>query len=416
MAEIATRPANGLVAVGTFSGCGGSSLGLKMAGWSVPYAVEFVGEAANTYEANFPEAVVDRRDVRQITGQEILETIELSPGELDLLEGSPPCASFSHAGSRSKAWGLEKTYSQGKGAPKQRTDDLFWEWTRLLEELRPRAMLAENVPGMLNGRALEEYAHKIVQEMKDLGYRVSARVVNAAWYGVPQDRERLLFMGLREDVAEAVDVGLPEFPPQTIDEPRTIKEALDAAVPLDPNEVRECFKEDTKLGHSWKAIVESRERYGAEPDYPRLPCNRCGEVLNRHRDYRQTDSGYPMGATCADGEPAELTKMYFMLRVPKLEEPSPTIVAMSDAWHPTECRHLTIRELLAVGAFPPDFELTGRRPEKRERIGRAVPPPVYEAMGKRIADYLTGHGGDVPAMFSDSRPASRELPPESRTY
>ncbi len=90
MADLAAVPPNGLTAVSTFSGCGGSSVGLRMAGWRVPYAVEFVSAAARTYRAN-SDALVDERDIREIPGAEILDSLGLAAGELDLLEGSPPC-------------------------------------------------------------------------------------------------------------------------------------------------------------------------------------------------------------------------------------------------------------------------------------------------------------------------------------
>jgi site-specific DNA-cytosine methylase len=133
----------------------------------------------------------------------------MRPGELDLFEGSPPCASFSAAGAGEKDWGKTKKYSDSE----QRTDDLFYEWVRLLEGLRPRAFIAENVPGMINGNALSEYAHKITAELSKLGYRVSAKVLNAANYGVPQERERLIFVGIRNDVQD--DGPAWEYPPPT---------------------------------------------------------------------------------------------------------------------------------------------------------------------------------------------------------
>ena len=216
MAEILRVPWNGLTGVGSFSGCGGSSLGLTAAGFSMPYAIEFSPAAAATYRANFPSTFIDERDIREISAEDILRGMALERGQLDLFEGSPPCASFSSAGRRSKDWGKEKVYSD---VGSQRTDDLFWEWARLLEGLLPRAFIAENVPGMLHGPALEEYAYKIIQDLTTLGYRVNAKVLNSAHYGVPQDRERLIFLGLREDVGE----GLPEHPLPTTPWPITLR-------------------------------------------------------------------------------------------------------------------------------------------------------------------------------------------------
>jgi hypothetical protein len=180
MDHVRAVPWNGLAAVSSFSGCGGSTLGLRMAGWRVPYAVEFVPAAADTYEAN-SHAYVDRRDVREIEPDEILDRLRIERGDLDLLEESPPCAAWSAAGVRERGHGAVRSYSDTR----QRTDDLFDEWVRLVEGLEPRALLAENVPTMLEGSG-RLHAIRFVER---LGYAVKAAVLNAANYGVPQARE-----------------------------------------------------------------------------------------------------------------------------------------------------------------------------------------------------------------------------------
>jgi len=93
-----------------FSGCGGSSLGYTLAGVKMIYANEFIPKASETYSANFPNTYMDTRDIRKIQPQEILDIIKLKKGELDFLDGSPPCASFSSAGKREKGWGKVKSY------------------------------------------------------------------------------------------------------------------------------------------------------------------------------------------------------------------------------------------------------------------------------------------------------------------
>ena len=102
MAEIATIPDNGLRVVSTFSGCGGSCLGFKMAGYRVLWASEFIPAAAEVYRANHAGTILDTRDIRKIQPADILAATGLKVGELDVLEGSPPCASFSTAGKREK--------------------------------------------------------------------------------------------------------------------------------------------------------------------------------------------------------------------------------------------------------------------------------------------------------------------------
>lgn len=389
MAEIERRPRNGLTAVGTFSGAGGSSLGLKMAGWTIPYAVEFIEAAADSYEANFPEAYVDRRDIREVEPEGILDRIGLRPGELDLLEGSPPCASFSAAGARERHWGEVKKYSETR----QRTDDLFFEWLRILRGLRPRAFLAENVPGMVIGSALEEYAHRVVEEMAEAGYLTTAKLVYASWWGAPTARRRLIFVGIRRDIAASFD-----FPPPTVDPPFTLREALDAIDPEDPDHaeyVKTASMEGFAIGRTWHAIIDARKK-GSVFDPYLGECRRCGQPVYRHEGAEQLEGhGRDAAIFCDDGEKAELTKLYYAMIVPELDKPCPTIMAAGaqnahagGVTHPTECRKFSVAEMKSIFGFPADFRLTGTREQRYERMGRSVAPPMYEAIGGRLAEVL----------------------------
>lgn len=111
MKEIEAIKWNGFKVVSTFSGGGGSCLGYRMAGFRVVYANEFVEEARRTYKANHPNSYLDGRDIRQVTGEDILSICGLKKGELDLFDGSPPCSAFSTAGAREKGWGRSKACS-----------------------------------------------------------------------------------------------------------------------------------------------------------------------------------------------------------------------------------------------------------------------------------------------------------------
>ena len=198
MDEIRAVPWNGFTVASTFSGAGGSSLGYRMAGFRVLYANEFIEAARATYAANKSSyTVLDHRDIREVRAGDILDSIGLGVGELDLFDGSPPCASFSTSGTREGGWGKVKDYS-GK---KQRTDDLFFEFARLLDGVQPRTFVAENVSGLVKGTA-KGYFLNILAALKACGpgYRVSARVLDAQWLGVPQARQRLIFVGVRNDL------------------------------------------------------------------------------------------------------------------------------------------------------------------------------------------------------------------------
>jgi DNA (cytosine-5)-methyltransferase 1 len=199
MAEIGEMPWNGYNVVSTFAGCGGSSTGYRMAGFRVLLASEFVEAARETYSANMrPGTILDGRDIREVTAEDLLQRIGMKPGELDVLDGSPPCASFSTAGKREKAWGTVKKYSDTE----QRADDLFFEFARLVKGIQPKVFVAENVSGLVKGTA-KGYFLEILAALKACGYRVEARLLDAQWLGVPQMRQRLIFVGVRNDLCLA---------------------------------------------------------------------------------------------------------------------------------------------------------------------------------------------------------------------
>jgi site-specific DNA-cytosine methylase len=194
--EIRAVPWNGLTVASTFCGAGGSSTGYRMAGYRVLAAVEFVPAAADAYEANKADyTTLLRRDVRGLDASELLDACGLAAGELDVLDGSPPCEPFSTAGRRERTWNQIRDYS----GQRQRTDDLFLEYARLVDGVRPRVFVAENVTGLARGRA-RGYFRRILAALRGSGYRVQARVLDAAWLGVPQHRERVIIIGVREDL------------------------------------------------------------------------------------------------------------------------------------------------------------------------------------------------------------------------
>ena len=205
VAEINELPWNGLNVVSTFSGAGGSCLGYRMAGYRVLWANEFVPEAKRTYRANkHPNyGVLDGRDIKEVQASEILDSTGLSIGELDLYDGSPPCQAFSSAGRRESGWGTNKHYEHGA---EQKNEELFGEYIRLLQGLKPRVFVAENVTGLARGKAAG-FFNDILAELRGSGYVVECRQLDAQYLGVPQQRNRLVFVGCRDDLQVA-----PAFP------------------------------------------------------------------------------------------------------------------------------------------------------------------------------------------------------------
>lgn len=196
MVEIAGIPWNGFTVASTFSGCGGSCLGYRMAGFKVAWANEFVPAAQDSYRANAPDCYLDPRDIRDVQPEEVLEVLGMKEGDLDLFDGSPPCQAFSTAGKREKGWGELKTYEHGA---KQANETLFSEYIRMLRGLKPKVFVAENVSGLVKGTA-KGYFLEILAALKASGYRVTCRVLDAQWLGVPQQRQRTIFVGVREDL------------------------------------------------------------------------------------------------------------------------------------------------------------------------------------------------------------------------
>ncbi len=180
--------------VSLFAGCGGSSLGYGMAGYRELLAVEWDADAAATFRLNFPDVPVHQGDIHGLSVEECLRLAGLQEGELDVLDGSPPCQSFSTAGKR--RMGDERGW-------------LWREYVRLLRGLRPRAFVMENVWGMVKGKMKLVFS-ECVREMKASGYAVRCALLDAKWFGVPQSRRRLIWVGLRDDVAAEPSHPAPE--------------------------------------------------------------------------------------------------------------------------------------------------------------------------------------------------------------
>jgi DNA (cytosine-5)-methyltransferase 1 len=345
MPEIAALPHNGYSLVSTFSGTGGSSLGYRIAGFEGLMACEFVPLAAECYALNFPGVPVDGRDIREVTGDDIRRMA--GRDEIDVLEGSPPCASFSAAGTRSFGWGQVRLYSDVE----QRVDDLFFEFARILGELQPRVFTAENVAGLTQGIS-KGYFKMIFRALQATGYELAAKVCDAQWWGVPQSRVRVIFMGVRKDLGVK-----PRFP-KPLPYRYSLREAMvDSGMRPVPT-VLQCSDGDSDA---------------------RAPESIEGVAIGREYDHML--------------EGSKSTRYYSLMRTDR-DKPSPTVTASGGdrptgtVVHPTERRKFTIAELKRICAFPDDFQLVGTYKEQWERLGRAVPPIMASAVALGVYDAL----------------------------
>jgi DNA (cytosine-5)-methyltransferase 1 len=389
MAEIAALPWNGYSAVSTFSGCGGSSLGYKMAGFRVLWASEFIPAAQDTYRANHPATILDTRDIRNVQASDILGAIGMKPGELDLFDGSPPCASFSTAGKREAGWGKVKAYSDTK----QRTDDLFFEYSRLIKGVQPKVFVAENVSGLVKGTA-KGYFLEILAELKSCGYVVSAKLLDAQWLGVPQMRQRVIFVGVRNDLVARY--GVKPAHPKPLPYRYSVRDALPWIVNLS--------RDSMGMEGKWTCDVDSepcqairtasggaQTRFEVE-SLPRAYRDKRGAFGN---DGDITDMPAPTVLSDSVGthwivEP-ENTWTDNGHRQPINEnEPAPVRHNNGRGFndlqigHGTEKRKFSIAELRRICAFPDDFILTGTYSQQWERLGRAVPPVMMMYIAKTI--------------------------------
>jgi DNA (cytosine-5)-methyltransferase 1 len=191
--------------ISTFAGCGGSSLGYKMAGFTEVLAIDWDNHAEKVFTANFPNVPFWNKDITKVSSQDILEFTGLKKGELDVLDGSPPCQGFSTSGKRNVT---------------DKRNDLFKHFSRLVDGLQPKVFVMENVSGMVKGKMKGRFI-EILKNLKSLNYNVKVKLLNAANYSVPQSRQRLFFIGVRQDLNKE-----PVFP-KPHDKIITVGESLD---------------------------------------------------------------------------------------------------------------------------------------------------------------------------------------------
>lgn len=187
-------PKNGLKVFGTFICGGGSTMGYKLAGFEHLGGVEIDPPIADVYKTNHNPKYLFVEDIREFAKR---NEYPKDLYNLDILDGSPPCSSFSMAGNREKDWGKTKVFREGQA--EQRLDDLFFDYIALAKKLQPKVVIAENVKGLIQGNA-KAYVHRIKKEFELAGYKVQLFLLNAASMGVPQKRERVFFICQRKDL------------------------------------------------------------------------------------------------------------------------------------------------------------------------------------------------------------------------
>lgn len=377
MAEVAAVPWNGMTVASTFSGCGGSCLGYRMAGFRVGWANEFVPSAQDSYRANMAEgSFLDPRDVKMVKPGDVLRRLGVERGELDLFDGSPPCQAFSTAGKRHKGWGEEKSY---EGGGSQRNEDMFFQWLRLLRGLLPMAFVAENVSGLVKGVA-KGYFIDILGKLKACGYQVQAAVLDAKWLGVPQSRSRVIFVGVRDDLKLK-----PAFPVPL----KWLYSVTDACpwIGSARYDTQGNFKAFNFENRPSPAIVAGGSHGGRNACHYTVVGN--SNSTHRAKKIRQSpDDPSPVVMARRSNLELELQAASQARRSSKTK-PSPTILGSNSGFSDVNVgqrRKFTILEVKRICSFPDDFVLTGTYGQQWERMGNSVPPLMMRAIAEAVRD------------------------------
>jgi len=365
----------GLTVISLFTGAFGLDLGFEYGGYTVTVALDISEDSYRNLKANRSKVPFLLGDVKNFSTSSILKEAGLRPGEADVVTGGPPCQPFSPAGKR-------RSLKDPRAAP-------LMDFIRVIREARPKAFVMEEVPGILSARIKHVPIKKrgqrplspgerpgsawrvVIEELRKTGYNIAWKVLNAADFGTPQTRERVIIIGIRPDI------GKPTFPSQThtrtpittlsgILEPwNTLAEALakldnkDGYTPLAPK-----FKKFMKYvppGGNWRQIPDE------------LKPNAMNEAL------------------IAGGG-----RMGFYRRLTWFE-PSPTLVTSPSMKatmmiHPWEDRPLSVREYLRIQGFPDDWRVVFSPSKAYKLFGEAVPVQMAEAIARTLRGVLLGCG------------------------
>jgi len=335
LSDLELVPKNGVKVMSTFACGGGSSMGYKRAGCTIVAANDIDPEMAWHYKRNLNPPLYFLCPIGDLLTKDLPPELY----DLDILDGSPPCSTFSMAGSREKAWGVEKHFREGQA--KQVLSDLFFDYLDLVGKLRPKVAIAENVKGMLIGNA-KGYTKMIMARFKELGYRPQLFLLNAADCGVPQRRERVFFCAVRNDI---------DVPP----------------LKLAPT-------------HRWISAGEATSDVQVLTAEEVTETKPTPEALQFWEKTKQGDS-FAKAKERATGK----ANGFGRVRIAE-HMPSATLTSNSgDFYHWTQCRRLTLRESKRIGSYPDDYHAKTDKIGKY-MIGMSVPPKMTEQVARAVCE------------------------------
>ena len=312
--------------VSTFAGCGGSSLGYQMAGFKELLAIEWDNNAVETFKFNFPDVPVYHGDICKLTGEECMKLAGIERGKLDVLDGSPPCQGFSTAGKRK--------FSDPRNS-------LFMEFARLLNDLQPKVFVMENVTGMVKGYMKQAYL-QIIKTLRECGYRAKGEVMNAMYFNVPQSRERVIIIGVREDI------GIKPSHPKPQGKPITFRQAINGCEDESGKELGEFLLKFSK--------IQPENLWSSHPGLWKKHKGNLASSLS---------TKWISWDLCC----GTLIKQW---------------VAITGVVHPDRKRYISLGEAKRITSFPDNFNFVGSFSDAIERMGNSVPPNLMRAIAEHI--------------------------------
>jgi len=333
------------IAIDLFSGCGGLTLGLKRAGFKVIGAVDNNGLSVETYKANHPEVVVWDEDISKLSTLKIKRRLKIRKRKLDLLAGCPPCQGFS----------TMRTLN-GYRTIKDPRNDLIREFYRFVKDFMPKAVMLENVPGLADDHRFKTF----LEQMRDLGYIGNYDVLNAADYGVPQRRRRLIYLaGYKRKI---------ELAPKTKKQ-KKVKDVIANLPPAGTSGDPIHDLPEKRTPRILQLISKIPKDGGSRTDLLEVDQLECHKKCTGFKDV--------YGRMAWDDVAPTLTSGCF--------NPS-----KGRFLHPEEDRAITMREAALLQGFPKKykFPITKSKSDIALLIGNALPPPFIKVQARIIAQML----------------------------
>ncbi|MHB8064961.1 MAG: DNA cytosine methyltransferase [Ruminiclostridium sp.] len=345
-----------------FCGCGGLSYGFEMAGYKTLLGIDNWEDALKTFKRNHLNANALNADLSKLTGEKILDFLSCKKEEIDIIIGGPPCQGFSISGKRDL---------------KDPRNKLYKSFVQIVGFMQPKAFLMENVPGLIklfDGQVKEE----IIRDFENVGYRVSCKVLNAADYGVPQMRKRVIFVGLK-----ARDFEFPE-PTYGIEFNRLpYITCLDAI-------------SDLSLLEDEPGNEISQYHYPVSNDYQRLMREGSDSVYNHLATLHKPQTTKIISLVPDGGSYKDLPEEYRYTRRVNIAwtrmnsmKPCFTIdTGHNHHFHYKANRVPTTRESARIQSFPDRFVFECGKTSQLRQVGNAVPPLLGRVLADKIKYYL----------------------------